>query len=168
MIKKFETETEGVLVLVSKKGLQNYYEKNDFDYSYPEGILSLVNTGIVLPITTESTDLINVNIRFEEGGDIDGIQFGQCKLFLEEEDTLQILNHADFTMICDYNKGDIDKYEFYYDQQFVNDLKKGWYLVTLFGKIIEDGDNKQIEIIFDLIWLAEEPFFIQHSDVYVV
>lgn len=166
MLKKFETETEGVLILVSKKGLYQYYQDKEFEYRYPEGLLPAINAGVILPITTESTDTIEVILRSEEDFDsIEGTEFGQCKLFLEEEDSLQLLNHADFTMICDYHKGNIDAYNFYEEQQVVDSLKQGWYLVTLLGKLLEE---EKVEITFDLIWLAEEPHFIQHTDVYVV
>ncbi|WP_196888982.1 hypothetical protein [Aureivirga sp. CE67] len=170
MIKKFEVDTtEGVLVLASKKRLKDYYTDRNFDYGYPEGLLDAINKGIILPITTESQDFILTNFIFDET-DINGLEIGQCKLFLEENDTLQIMNFVDFTMICDYNSGDIDAYDFYFEEQYIKELKKGWYIINIYvNQYCElEHESDIIEISFKCNWLAEDPTFIKHTDVYVV
>ena len=65
MLIDFDKETEGVLVICSKIGLMNFFADKEFDYSFPEGILPLVNRGIVVALVTESCDEVKGKIMDE-------------------------------------------------------------------------------------------------------
>ncbi|MFK8054867.1 MAG: hypothetical protein AB8F78_02005 [Saprospiraceae bacterium] len=97
------TPHEGVLIFASSKRLKKYYAENDFNYEFPSGIIELLKQNIIIAIecldycfttiietekfTAISSDLVN-HIEFEE------------------DDELLILNHSQFSMICNYNNGD--------------------------------------------------------------
>jgi hypothetical protein len=164
MIVNFELCTEGVLTILSKVGLKKYFENEEFNYDYPEGILPIINKGSLIALTTESGEEVRLIITTNGMNEFEGYEeIGDQKLFVHTKDELYILNHAEFTQICDWQKGDIDKYEFYNKKKIVAGLDMGWYMVMLFGKESE-SENFDLEIIVNLTWLKEEPIFIEEFD----
>lgn len=178
---EFILETGGVLCLISKEGYKKYLESKDFNYDYPEGILPLINEGSLIALTTESTEEVKVIFTSEGMNNYEGFnEIGDQKLFIHPNDELFILDHGSFTQIGDWHKGDIDKFEFHTEKQFIPDLKLGWYLISLFAKEVpqEDEDdadydeNKEyfdFEIMINVAWLKEDPVFIfPQENVYAI
>jgi hypothetical protein len=130
MVIKFEKETEGVLLICSKKGLKKYFADKEFDYNFPEGILPLINNGSVIALTTESSDEIKGEFIDIAMNEYKGYQLaGEQNLYIDEEDEIYVLSHAEFTQICDNHKGDIDAFDFWNEKIVFKNLRPGWAIV---------------------------------------
>ena len=135
MVIDFEKETGGVLLICSKKGLQKFYADKKFDYSFPEGILPLINLGIIAALVTESTEEVKGKIIDEAMNEYKGYRLvGEQNLFVEEDDELFVLAHSEFTQICDWHKGNIDDFKFWSEQISLKNLKAGWAIVFTHAK----------------------------------
>jgi hypothetical protein len=157
MILQFEKETDGVLLLCSKKGLEKFFREREFNYDFPEGILPLVNQGIVAAIITESGEEVVGEIRIMEGmNDKENYTVSsENKFFLESEDELFLLSHSEFTQICDSKKGDIDKFDFWNEKVSISNLRNGWAFLFIHTKISDE--MPYLDIIFDLTFSNIEP-----------
>lgn len=156
MVIDFEKETEGVLVLCSKIGLQKYFADKEFDYTFPEGILPLVNLGIVVALVTESGDEVKGKVIDEAMNEYKGYRLlGQQNLFIEEEDELYVLSHSEFTQICSNNKGAIDSFSFWNDKIMVKGIRAGWAIVFTHVKMRKNSSF--MRTITQLIY-TKQPF----------
>lgn len=100
---------EGVLIIASSNQLKNYYAQNDFDYEFPKGIEELVENGFIIAILADDESFETV-LDFEmDLNKPESFQSGQLKTYGKDDEIL-LLNHADFTMICDKHKGDYKDY----------------------------------------------------------
>ena len=100
---------EGVLILASSNKLKEYFSQNEFNGEFPDGIQELLENRIIIAVncwdysfqtiveTEKITEVNNELVNF--------IDF-------EKDDRLLILHHGQFTMICEYNKGDYTQYGF--------------------------------------------------------
>jgi hypothetical protein len=125
---KFEKETDGVLLLCSKRGLKKYFSDKEFNYDFPEGILPLLNSGIALAVITESGEDVTGELRIMEGmNDKIGYEIAcENKFYVEDDDEIFILSHSEFTQVCSNNKGDLDTFEFWNEKIIKSDLTAGW------------------------------------------
>lgn len=162
MIKQFEKETGGVLFLCSKKGLKKYFQDNEFNRNFPDGILPLINKGIGLAITTESGEDVTGEVMIMESMNDKKKYKLACenKFFVEEDDEIFILAHNEFTHLCSVNKGDIDSFNFWDEKISVDGLRAGWYFAFVHYKISKK--MPYLDIIFQLTYSAIEP---PHEDV---
>ena len=98
---------EGVLMLCSSSRLKEFYEKNKFDYTFPDGLDSLFNQKIAIAIDSKdfeyTTIVETVKITDWKFGFYNSIDF-------LDNDELLVMGHVDFTMICDYHSGDYISY----------------------------------------------------------
>lgn len=154
----FKVDTEGVLILASQLGLKKYFKDKELDYDYPEGILPLINSGNILAITTESGNSVCLKIFIEENIDFEDFQnLGTYQLDIQENDTFFILDHASFTQICDWHKGDINEYDFdevYNPKLILEDIASGWYKIYVYGKEVDFEENEcylEIILVFESI-----------------
>lgn len=157
MVLQFEKETDGVLLLCSKKGLKKYYKEREFNYDFPEGILPLVNQGIVAAIVTESGDDVTGEIIIM-GGMNDKENYtlsSENKLFIEPEDDLFILSHSEFTQICNNHQGDIDDFDFWNEKIMISNLRSGWAFLFMHTKVSDE--IPYIDIVFQLTFSNIEP-----------
>jgi hypothetical protein len=146
MKKEFNICSEGVLVLASKTGLAEYYADKKFDYDYPEGLMGLINSGIISAITTESGEELKVRITDQDITDLESFEkIGLYNLNIQTEDSIYILGHAEFTQICNWKKGKIEDYDFPESPVFISDFKTGWYEITIFAKEVEFDDEEEEE-----------------------
>ncbi len=130
MVFKFEKETSGVLLLCSKKGLKKYFADKEFNYNFPEGILPLVNAGIVVALVTESSEEVKGECVTIAMNDYKGYKLvGEQNFYVEDDDEVYILSHGEFTRICANDKGDIDAARFWNEKIIVKDLRAGWAIV---------------------------------------
>lgn len=164
----FEKDTDGVLILCSKKGLKKYFSDKEFSYDFPEGILPLINSGIVLAIVTESGEDITGELRIMEvmNDKKDYALASQNKFYLEEDDEIFILGHSEFTQACSNNKGDLDAFEFWNDKITKNDLRPGW--TTVFTHFKTSDEPPYLDIIFQLMYEDLEPSYEEVSEIYAV
>lgn len=166
MILQFEKETDGVLLLCSKKGLEKYYKERDFNYDFPEGIIPLVNQGIVAAIITESGEDVVGEIRIMEGmNDKKNYNISsENKFFIDLEDELFLLSHIEFTQICDSNKGDIDNFDFWNEKVCISNLRNGWAFLFIHTKTSDE--MPYLDIIFQLTFSNIEPPY-EDTDVII-
>lgn len=168
MVIQFEKETDGVLLLCSKKGLKKYYEKHEFNYDFPEGIIPLVNLGIVAAIVTESGDDVTGEVLVMEGmNDKENYNLSsENKLFIEPEDDLFVLSHSEFTQICDQHQGDIDRFEFWNEKIMLSNPGSGWAFLFIHTKVSDT--IPYIDIIFQLTFSAIEPPYEEANSISAV
>lgn len=157
MILPFEKDTDGVLLLCSKKGLEKYYRERDFNYDFPDGILPLVNLGIIAAIITESGEDVAGEIRIMEGmNDKENYTLSsENKFFIDLEDELFLLSHSEFTQICASTKGDIDNFAFWNEKVSISNLRSGWAFLFIHTK--SSDEMPYLDIIFDLTFSNIEP-----------
>jgi hypothetical protein len=157
MILKFEKQTDGVLFLCSKNGLKKYYQERNFNYDFPEGIIPLVNQGIVAAIITESGEDVAGEIRIMETmTDKENYTISaENKFFIESEDELFLLSHTEFTQICDSKKGDIDNFDFWNEKISISNLQNGWAFLFIHTKASDE--MPYLDIIFQLTFSNIEP-----------
>jgi hypothetical protein len=157
MIISFEKETSGVLLLCSKKGLQKYYADKEFNYDFPEGILPLINEGIILAVVTESGEDVVGQVRISESlnGDHEYLPTIDNKFFLDVDDEIFLLSHAEFTQICDSHRGDIAAFSFWDEKISIKNAQQGWYSVRTYYKTSEE--MPYLDIIFDFTFAETEP-----------
>ncbi|KFF01845.1 hypothetical protein [Chryseobacterium luteum] len=166
MILKFEKDTDGVLLLCSKKGLEKYYRERDFNYDFPEGIIPLINQGIVAAIVTESGEDVVGEIRIMEGmNNKENYNISsENKFFIELEDELFLLSHSEFTQICYTKKGDIDNFEFWDEKVSISNLRNGWAFLLIHTKASDEVPY--LDIIFQLTFSNIEPPY-EDTDVII-
>jgi hypothetical protein len=165
MIIPFEKETSGVLLLCSKKGLQKYFSDKEFNYDFPEGILPLINQGIILAVVTESGEDVIGEVRIMDAmqGHQDYLTSVRNKLLVDQDDEIFLLSHSEFTQICSNNKGDIDAFKFWEEKISIADAKEGWYDVTTYYKVSEE--IPYLDIIFDFSIADIEPKLAKVNEV---
>lgn len=135
--------TEGVLVLASAKRLKEEYTGIEFDYDFPEGLNKLLNERTIIALLTSAGDdlVINVNLDDSKTNRVYEKEIEQF-IIMEEEDSLLILNHANFTLICDTCNGDFQK--FGWPIQKIDNLEPGAYYLMIgvedFTQRIEEID----------------------------
>lgn len=154
MQKKFEKDTSGVLLVCSKKGLKKYFSNNTFSYSYPEGILPLINNGSVIALTTESSEDIKGELIDISMNDYKGYKlYGEQNFFIEEDDEIYILSHSEFTQICSNHSGDIDAFNFWDKKIMVDNLRSGWAIAFTHCKM--RSDSMYLRTIIQLIYTKD-------------
>ena len=102
-----ELSTEGVLVLASARGLEKEYAEKEFDYDFPEGLAQLLAEHAAVALTTESGDELLIDLHLNQP--VPDVPFDHeinQYLYLQADDELLVLSHADFTQICAHKKGD--------------------------------------------------------------
>jgi hypothetical protein len=154
---KFEKETDGVLLLCSKKGLKKYFSDKEFNYDFPEGILPLINSGIALAIITESGEEVTGELRIM-GGMNDKSDYeiaSENKFYIEDNDEIFILSHSEFTQVCSNNNGDLDTFEFWNEKITKSDLTAGWCFAFTYFKTSEEPPY--LDIIFQLTHSKIQP-----------
>lgn len=158
MIIEFEKETDGVLIICSKIGLKKFYSDKEFDYDFPDGILPLINLGIIIALVTESSEEIKGKVFDGAMDDYKGYNLvGEQNLFIEEDDELFVLSHSEFTQICSNHKGDIEKFSFWNEQIFIKDLRAGWAMV--FTQAKKRKNSSFLQTITQLIYTKNQfPF----------
>ena len=98
---------EGVLLLCSANQLKEHYQNVEFDYAYPHGLYDLFRKKIAIAIDCKDYEFTTI-LEKEKLSDWD---FGYYNsIDFTEYDELLVLNHADFTMICDGHGGDFIAY----------------------------------------------------------
>ena len=104
--------TEGVLILANVSRLGNFFADKEFDYSYPEGLAELVQSGIIHIITTEETV---ENLNFTDK--VEGIDLNDWALYpshnylqVAGDEEVRVLSHGTFTRTCDQAKGNFLDY----------------------------------------------------------
>ena len=151
MIIKFEKETEGVLLVCSKKGLKSYFLDKEFEYNFPEGILPLINSGIVVALTTESSEEVKGELIDIGMNDYKGYKLaGEQNLHIEQDDELHVLSHSEFTQICSNNKGDIGTFKFWNEKIVIKDLRQGWAIVFTHYKMRKN--SMYLKTIIQLVY----------------
>jgi hypothetical protein len=157
MVVLFEKDTSGVLLLCSRKGLQKYYSDKEFNYDFPEGILPLINKGIILAVVTESGEDVVGQVRISESmrGHDDYLPARENKFFIGSEDEIFLLSHAEFTQICNNHKGDIGAFSFWDEKISIVNVKEGWYIVKTSYKASDE--MPYLDIIFDFVFSEVEP-----------
>lgn len=152
MQQTYLVSTEGVFIMTSSKGLAQYYADKNFDYAYPEGLFDLIRAGIATVITTESGDELNVLITDEPTIELDGFEsIGTYPFQVLTEDAVFFLNHAEFTQICDNNRGDIQTFDFWEAPQQIDPFPEGVYELDFYFKEIdleeeEEEENPEYEL----------------------
>lgn len=154
MQKKFEKDTNGVLLICSKKGLKKYFSKNTFNYNYPDGILPLINNGSVIALTTESSEdikgvLIDLSMNEYKGYKL----YGEQNFFIEEEDEIYVLSHSEFTQICSNHHGDINAFNFWDKKIVADNLRSGWATAFIHCKM--RSDSMYLRTIIQLIYAKD-------------
>ena len=145
---------EGVLILASSNQLKKFYSSHQFNYDFPKGLTGLLENYSIIAINAYDSS-------FEIVVDLDDIEENQkaitSTVFVEgksiksnihfegEEDELLILNHADFTMICNNHKGNYKDYGWKHiiSIPMNHKGKKGF-------KIWRDSTNKSSKMIFKI------------------
>lgn len=151
MVISFEKETEGVLLVCSKKGLKKYVAGTEFNYQFPEGILPLVNNGSVIALTTESSDEVKGEVIDIAMNDYKGYKLiGEQNLYIDADDEVYVLSHSEFTEICSNHQGDIDAFSFWNEKIVLNDLRPGWAIVFTHCKLRKN--NICLSIIIQLVY----------------
>lgn len=153
----FEKDTAGVLLFCSKVGLKNYFATREFDYSFPDGILPLIEAGIVAAVVTESGEDITGEIRIMEGiNDKPDYELATgTKFKIAENDEILVLSHSEFTSLCADKKGDVDNFEFWGEKIALSGLKTGWAFAFIHYKAFDE--LPYLDIIFQLAYANEEP-----------
>lgn len=147
----FEVSTEGVLILSTQNALKTYFSDKEFDYRYPEGLMSLINLGIASIIATDSGDELKVVVTDEAIPADDSFKrVGQYHLRVGEGDSIYVLSHAAFTQICDWHKGDIAAYNFFEEPQQTSELRAGEYEVTFYARETELDEEVEEEEEYEL------------------
>jgi hypothetical protein len=122
-------------VLASAKALKSYYAKNEFDYTFPKGIIPLLLAKNVFALETEER-LDRLIITDEETGLAKALASGkwaenknQFYLSMQADDVLLLLDHASFTQICAWHQGDYRQHRLYDKQWEVGKWREGEYLL---------------------------------------
>lgn len=161
----FEKQTDGVWLLCSKEGLKNYFLDKDFNYDFPEGVLPLVDLGIAIAIVTETCEEVQgqiINTAAEaESYDL----ISEQNFYVAPADEVYILSHAEFTLICDNYKGDIDGFEFWNPKIIVPDLAAGWHKAAIFAKVIDNDEDLFLQFIVSLIHRDSQANFDAFVDI---
>lgn len=154
---KFEKDTAGVLLFCSKIGLKNYFANRAFDYNFPEGILPLIEAGIVAAVVTESGEDVTGEIRIMEGiNDKPDYQLATgTKFRIEENDEILVLSHSEFTTLCADKKGDVDNFDFWSEKITLTGLKTGWAFAFIHYQTFDE--SPYLDIIFQLAYSNIEP-----------
>lgn len=140
MLRKFELDTSGVLLVVSKSALQTAFLTQPFNYDFPEGILPLVNSGGVLAVVTESGEDVKGRLLIDAPEATDGFSLvGTQKFCVKPKDEIFILSHSEFTQICDWHKGDIAAFSFHHKKQMLKKPNAGWYTAKIYAKLPKNG-----------------------------
>jgi hypothetical protein len=153
--------TEGVLILASAEALKTYFSNNEFDYTFPKGILPLVLDKKVFAMVTEETvDKLTI---YDERAEVEQcLSSGKWEdlkvkfyLTIESNDKLLLLSHADFTQICDWHKGEYTQHRLFDKKWILNGVSTGEYQIECVRKkhdgkcillmsLAKLADNKQI------------------------
>ena len=136
---QFELNTEGVLLVCSTKSLFERYSSQSFNYDFPDGILDNINAGELLAAVNVSGDPIRVTLRIDEDLQLEK-EWEDVAVFhlqVKEEDRLTLLSHAEFTQICSSHKGNINNYDFFEPQKFIDNLSVGWHEVEVFARELD-------------------------------
>ncbi len=154
MVIKFEKETEGVLFACSKKGLKKYFIDKEFDYNFPDGILPLINKGLVIALTTESSEEIKGELIDIAMNDYKGYKLaGEQNFYIEEADEIYILSHSEFTQICHNHQGDIDAFDFWNEKIVISNLRPGWAIVFTHCKMRKN--SMYLRTIIQLVYMKQ-------------
>ncbi len=120
---------EGVLVIASSKALMSKYSENEFDYNFPGGLAELLKEHQIIALTTNEGDSVNLSVSFNT--ELNHSNFDNVisqYLSIKSDDELLILNHAEFTMICD-DKGNYKDYSS--PIQFSKSIPEGFYKINI-------------------------------------
>jgi hypothetical protein len=104
--------TEGVLILANVSRLGSFFADKEFDYSYPEGLAELVQSGVIHIITTEET-VENLNFTDHvQGIDLNDWALHPSHNYLQvgEGDEIRVVAHGTFTRTCSQAKGNFLDY----------------------------------------------------------
>lgn len=99
--------------------MKTLYSTHKFNYNFPDGLEELLKSNSIIAINAYDWDFKTVidldNIENNKKAItsniyVEGKSFKSNLNFEGKDDKLLLLNHADFTMICDKNNGDYEKY----------------------------------------------------------
>ena len=163
--------TEGVLIIASGEALETYFAKNEFDYTFPKGILPLLLTkGIAAFITEETIDELIIE---DEKAELEkALASGQWErmqedlyLKIQPNDKVLVLSHTAFTQIGNWHQGDYTQYRFLDKQGQVEQLLEGEYqlecvrkkehgkcvLLLSLTKLKDDNENRHNPFVIPTI-----------------
>ena len=110
---------EGVLILASSNKLKSYFFSHTFNYDFPNGLEELLTSCSIIAINAYDSGFITIidfdnieknNKAIASNIYVEGKSIKGDIIFENKYDELLLLNHADFTMICNYHKGDYKHY----------------------------------------------------------
>ena len=105
--------TEGVFLFGSAMLLKKRYSSSEFDYEYPNGIMSNINNNELFAITMDSgrDTIFTIFDSIEEYDDFTkNIEWTlNTKVFIDilANDEFFVIDHGSFTMACDCEGGDL-------------------------------------------------------------
>jgi hypothetical protein len=105
-------DTEGVLILANVSRLGNFFTDKEFDYSYPEGLAELIQSGIIHVITTEES-VENLNFTDDaQAIDLNDWALNHSHNYLQVagDEEVRVFSHGTFTRTCDQAKGNFLDY----------------------------------------------------------
>lgn len=148
--------------------MKAYFIDKTFNYDFPEGILEIYGQGSILPLVTESSDEVFGEILIKEGlAGREGFSLIKTSNFhVQEGESLFVLSHFEFTLICDNHKGDIEGFDFWPLQSTVPSLEAGWYKADIYCKV--DPETQEIYCIYVLNKSEVDLGFVQHTEVAAV
>jgi hypothetical protein len=164
MIRRFELDTGGVLLVVSKNRLKSAFAETPFDYNFPEGMLALINSGGLLAVVTESGEdvkgrlLLDAPAENSTGFELLATQ----KFHLTADDELLILSHYQFTQIADWHKGDANAYTFRNKKIGLSKVKNAWYTAKIYAK--QPKNSCFLHFIIEMTSQTEEPAFAEITE----
>ncbi len=91
--------------------MESEYKAKEFDYDFPDGLKKLLKEKRAIAILTSDGDNVTIDLKGNNeklSGDFDKIITQWLDLELDDE--ILILSHAEFTQICNNNKGDYKIY----------------------------------------------------------
>jgi hypothetical protein len=140
--------TEGVLLIASTNALKRYYADKAFDYDFPEGLYDLIRQGKLFAVITQES-ISELSIHFENASeeDLEGYIFLNDHNYFEAEDndTVLIPDHAYFTQLCDWEKGNFEVFDA--ELPPVLNIPKGTYKILTYHKEVQ-GELPYIKLIF--------------------
>jgi hypothetical protein len=165
MLRKFELDTSGVLLVVAKSALKAAFATTPFNYDFPEGLLPLISSGGLLAVVTESGEevkgrlLIDASTENTAGFTLLATQ----KFYAAADDEIVVLSHSEFTQIADWHKGDMDAYAFRDKKIALSKPENAWYIAKIYSK--QPKNSYFLHFIVEMTSETTEPAMENSDDV---
>jgi hypothetical protein len=140
MLRKFELDTSGVLLVVAKSALKAAFATTPFNYDFPEGLIdaSTENTAGFTLLATQ-------------------------KFYAAADDEIVVLSHSEFTQIADWHKGDMDAYAFRDKKIALSKPENAWYIAKIYSK--QPKNSYFLHFIVEMTSETTEPAMENSDDV---